>query len=60
MSVLRYIFFCLTAIVAVLAAEQADAVTLYASAASCDVTPQMPSFLAGQFLPRVSQGVEYP
>jgi hypothetical protein len=60
MSVLRYIFLCLSGGVAILLAAHANAATLYVGAASCDITPDMPSFLAGQFSPRVSQGVEYP
>jgi len=54
------IFPCLLVIVAVLSAAHAQAATLHVGAASCDITPDMPSFLAGQFSPRVSQGVEYP
>jgi len=60
MNALRYVFRCLFAVVAVLPAAHANAATLYVGAASCDITPDMPSFLAGQFSPRVSQGVEYP
>ncbi|MGI6416711.1 MAG: hypothetical protein ACOX1P_13650 [Thermoguttaceae bacterium] len=59
MSALRYLFFPL-AIAAAVAAAHAHAATLYVGAASCDITPDMPSFLAGQFSPRVSTGVEYP
>ncbi len=60
MSALRYIFPGLFAIVAILPAAHVHAATLHVGAASCDITPDMPSFLAGQFSPRVSQGVEYP
>ena len=60
MSALRSLFLCLFAIVAVLAAAHGDAATQHVGAAGCDITPDMPSFLAGQFSPRVSQGVEYP
>jgi hypothetical protein len=60
MSALRYVFLCLLAIIPALPAAHADAATLYVGATSCDITPDMPSFLAGQFSPRVSQGVEYP
>ena len=54
------IFPCLFVIVAVLSAAHAQAATLHVGAASCDITPDMPPFLAGQFSPRVSQGAEYP
>lgn len=60
MSALRCIFPCLLVIVAVLSAAHAHAATLHVGAARCDITPDMRSFLAGQFSPRVSQGVEYP
>ncbi|MDY0170019.1 MAG: hypothetical protein RBS80_25975 [Thermoguttaceae bacterium] len=60
MSVPRYLFPCLFAIVAVLSTAHTHAATLHVGAVSCDITPDMPSFLAGQFSPRVSQGVEYP
>ena len=60
MTALRYIFPCLLAIGAVVPASHVNAATLHVGAASCDITPDMPSFLAGQFSPRVSQGVEYP
>jgi len=59
-SALHYMFPCLLAIGAVVPAAHVDAATLHVGAASCDITPDMPSFLAGQFSPRVSQGVEYP
>jgi hypothetical protein len=54
------VWLSLLPIVAVFALTHANAATLYVGAASCDITPDMPSFLAGQFSPRVSQGVEYP
>jgi hypothetical protein len=59
MSALRYLFFPL-AIAAAVAAAHAHAATLYVGAASCDITPDMPSFLAGQFSPRVSTGLNTP
>ena len=60
MSAVRCVFLSLFAFVAVFAAAHANAATLYVGAASCDITPEMPSFLAGQFSARVSTGVEYP
>ena len=60
MNALRNIVLCLFAIIAVFPAAHAHAAALHVGAASCDITPDMPSFLAGQFSPRVSQGVEYP
>jgi hypothetical protein len=60
MSALRSIASALLVLGSVLAATQAGAATLYVGAASCDITPEMPSFLAGQFSPRVSTGTEYP
>jgi len=59
MNVARCILL-VSAIGAVCAAAQADAATLLVGAASCDITPEMPSFLAGQFSARVSTGTEYP
>ncbi len=59
MSALRYIFFPL-AIAAAVAAAHAHAATLHVGAASCDITPEMPSFLYGSFSARVSTGVQDP
>ena len=59
MRALRRIFLT-AATAAVFAAAHAQAATLHVGAARCDITPDMPSFLAGQFSPRVSRGVEYP
>ena len=42
------------------AAPQAGAATLYVGAASCDITPDQPVFLSGQFYARVSKGVSCP
>jgi len=56
----RPILPALLAFVAIFAAAHADGATLYVGAVSCDITPDVPSFLAGQFSPRVSKGVEYP
>ena len=60
MRVLPCLFVSLVAIVAALPAVGARAATLHVGAVSCDITPDVPSFLAGQFSPRVSKGVEYP
>jgi hypothetical protein len=46
--------------VAVFVGTPANAATLYVGTASCDISPDMPSFLAGQFRARVSTGIEYP
>ncbi|MGI6416708.1 MAG: hypothetical protein ACOX1P_13635 [Thermoguttaceae bacterium] len=56
----RRILFSLLPIVSIFAATYADAATLYVGAASCNITPESPSFLFGQFSARVSRGVEYP
>lgn len=50
----------LSAVVSTWLVPCADAATLYVGAASCDISPDMPSFLAGQFMARVSTGIEYP
>jgi hypothetical protein len=60
MNAARRILVSISAIGAVCAATHADAATFYVGAASCDITPEMPSFLAGQFSPRISTGTEYP
>ncbi|MHB8903108.1 MAG: hypothetical protein ACYC6Y_30475 [Thermoguttaceae bacterium] len=60
MNALRCLFLSLVALLVAGAAAHADAPTLYVGAVNCDITPDMPSFLAGQFTPRVSTGVEYP
>ena len=54
------IFHALTAVVAVLAVTHVNAATLYVGTASCDITPDQPVFLSGQFNSRVSQGVSCP
>jgi len=41
-------------------APHVGAATLYVGAASCDITPDQPVFLAGQFYARVSRGVSCP
>lgn len=38
----------------------ADAATLHVGASSCDITPDQPVFLSGQFYARVSRGVSSP
>ena len=48
------------AVVAVYAATYASAATLYVGVASCDITPDQPVFLSGQFNTRVSRGVSCP
>jgi hypothetical protein len=45
---------------ALFAPTGANAATLFVGAASCDITPDMPSFLHGQHYARVSTGVQYP
>ena len=60
MNAVRCVFHALLVAASVFAAAHASAATLYVGAASCDITPEMPSFLAGQFSARVSTGVEYP
>jgi len=53
-------FHVLSAVVAVLAVTHVHAATLYVGTASCDITPDQPVFLSGQFNARVSQGVSCP
>jgi hypothetical protein len=60
MTTWRRVFFAFLSIVAVLAATRAGAATLRVGAASCDITPSMPSFLHGLHASRVSTGVQYP
>jgi hypothetical protein len=60
MNAARCILLSLSAIGVACAATHAGAATFYVGAASCDITPEMPSFLAGQFSPRISTGTEYP
>jgi hypothetical protein len=59
MRILHCVFVSLAAIAAVLGTH-ANAATLHVGAASCDITPTMPSFLAGQFEARVSTGTQFP
>ena len=60
MSAVRCSFLALLGFVAVHVATDASAATLYVGAASCDITPDQPVFLSGQFNARVSQGVSCP
>ncbi|NLF70538.1 MAG: hypothetical protein GX575_16015 [Candidatus Anammoximicrobium sp.] len=60
MNVLRCLSVGLVALVAGLPAANARAATLHVGAASCDITPDMPSFLHGSFSARVSTGVQHP
>ena len=60
MNAVRCVFRILLLAASFFAAAHAGAATLSVGAASCDITPEMPSFLAGQFSARVSKGVEYP
>ena len=60
MIAVRCSFLVLLAIVAVCAATHASAATLHVGAASCDITPDQPVFLSGQFNARVSRGVSCP
>lgn len=60
MNALRCVFlFCLL-IAITFAATSAVAATLYVGAVSCDITPDQPVFLSGQFYARVSKGVSCP
>ncbi len=60
MSAVRCSFLFLLAVVAVYDAADTSAATLHAGAASCDITPDQPVFLSGQFNARVSRGVSCP
>ncbi len=60
MSIMRCVLTSVLGLILLNAQSHAGAATLYVGAGSCDITPDMPSFLAGQFSPRVSTGVEYP
>lgn len=60
MSAVRCCFLALLAVAAVCGAAHASAATFYAAAASCDITPDQPVFLSGQFNARVSRGVSCP
>ncbi len=60
MNAVRCLLVSLLAVVAVFAATHADAATLYVGAVSCDITPDQPVFLSGQFNARVSRGVSCP
>ncbi len=56
----RLVLSVLLSIGFVAGASLAQAATLHVGAVNCDITPDMPSFLAGQFSARISRGVEYP
>ena len=60
MSAVRCSFLALLAVVAVCGAAHTSAATLHVGAASCDITPDQPVFLSGQFNTRVSRGVSCP
>jgi hypothetical protein len=60
MRAVRCSSLALLVVVAVYAATYASAATLHVGAASCDITPDEPVFLSGQFNARVSQGVSCP
>jgi len=60
MSAARCILPAFLAVVAASALTHANAATLYVGAASCDITPDQPVFLSGQFYARVSKGVSCP
>ena len=60
MNTLHRILLLSVVLAGVLAGPRANAATLYVGAASCDITPDQPVFLSGQFYARVSQGVSSP
>ena len=60
MNALRRILLSFLPMVAVAAGTHANAATLHVGAASCDITPDQPVFLSGQFYARVSRGVSCP
>lgn len=60
MKSLPYVFLCFLPLAAVFAGTHAGAATLHVGAATCDITPDQPVFLAGQFYTRVSRGVSCP
>ena len=56
----RRVFLSFLSSIAILAAAHAGAATLHVGAASCDITPDEPTFLHGQHRPRVAKEVQYP
>jgi len=60
MSAVRCSCLALLGVVAAYVATDASAATLHVGAASCDITPDQPVFLSGQFNARVSRGVSCP
>ena len=60
MRAVRCSCLALLAVVAVDVATDVSAATLHVGAASCDITPDQPVFLSGQFNARVSRGVSCP
>lgn len=60
MIAVRRSFLVLLLAAAVDDAAHASAATLHVGAASCDITPDQPVFLSGQFNARVSRGVSCP
>ena len=60
MRAVRCSCLALLAVVAVDVATDVSAATLHVGAASCDITPDQPVFLSGQFHARVSRGVSCP
>ncbi len=60
MNALRRVFLSFLLVATILAATPAVAATLLVGAVSCDITPDQPVFLSGQFNARVSKGVSCP
>lgn len=60
MNAVRCTFLAFLAVVAVCVTTHASAATLHVGAVSCDITPNQPVFLSGQFGARVSRGVSCP
>ena len=60
MNALRRVLPPVLLLAAVLVSASASAATLYVGASACDITPEEPVFLSGQFYTRVSRGVSCP